>query len=77
MNKRYILGTETGCGENGGGAVLSTLSLHVDARPGKVGTRPMENMIRRIVEMDQKARQITEAAQREKLDSEKESKRTR
>ena len=32
----------------------------------------MENMIRRIVEMDQKARQITEAAQREKLDSEKE-----
>ena len=32
----------------------------------------MENMIKRIVEMDQKARQITEAAQREKLDSEKE-----
>lgn len=32
----------------------------------------MENMIRRIVEMDQKAQQITEAAQREKLDSEQE-----
>lgn len=32
----------------------------------------MENMIKRIVDMDQKARAITEAARREKLDSEKE-----
>lgn len=32
----------------------------------------MEDMIRRIVEMDKKAREITDAAQREKLDSEKE-----
>lgn len=31
----------------------------------------MEEMIRRIVDMDKKARDITEAAQREKLESEK------
>ncbi|MCI8554113.1 MAG: hypothetical protein HFJ80_04115 [Clostridiales bacterium] len=32
----------------------------------------MEAMIRRIIEMDQKARQITDAAEQEKTDSEKE-----
>ena len=32
----------------------------------------MEAMIKRIIDMDKKAREITEAAQREKLDSEKE-----
>ena len=32
----------------------------------------MENMIRRIIDMDRKAQDITEAAQREKLESEKE-----
>lgn len=32
----------------------------------------MENMIKRIIDMDRKAQAITEAAQREKLDSEKE-----
>ena len=32
----------------------------------------MEEMIKRIIDMDKKAREITEAAQREKLDSEKE-----
>lgn len=32
----------------------------------------MENMIKRIIDMDKKAREITEAAQKEKLDSEKE-----
>lgn len=31
----------------------------------------MENIIKRIVDMDKKAREITEAAYREKLDSEK------
>ncbi|MDD2362846.1 MAG: hypothetical protein PHH84_07845 [Oscillospiraceae bacterium] len=31
----------------------------------------MENMIRRIVDMDKKAREITQAAQREKIESEK------
>lgn len=32
----------------------------------------MENMIKRIIDMDQKAREITESAQKEKLESEKE-----
>ena len=32
----------------------------------------MEAMIKRIIDMDKKAREITESAQREKLDSEKE-----
>lgn len=32
----------------------------------------MENMIKRIIDMDKKAREITETAQREKLESEKE-----
>lgn len=32
----------------------------------------MEDMIRRIVDMDKKAREITEAAEREKIESEKE-----
>ena len=32
----------------------------------------MENMIKRIIDMDRKAQAITEAAQREKLESEKE-----
>lgn len=32
----------------------------------------MQNMIREIVDMDRKAREITEAAQQEKLNSEKE-----
>ncbi|HIU32301.1 MAG TPA: hypothetical protein IAB66_09080 [Candidatus Caccousia avistercoris] len=37
----------------------------------------MQNMIKEIVEMDQKAREITEAAQQEKISSEKEIARRR
>lgn len=37
----------------------------------------MQNLIKQIVEMDQKARAITDSAQKEKIDSEKEVSRRR